>query len=366
MALRYRLDRKIRALVMWAASWMTPASREEPVVLRRQDTKRILLVRGLFRMGDSILATPAVLLFRKNFPQARIDFVGPRISKVLFENLPIDHHYEVYRSFPKVCWSYLVLIKKIRETQYDLAVDVSGSSAALGSFIVGFSGARLRVGVRGKWDRWFNGRLPRPAVKNKYGNLPELIGSMGLRTKHCYPRLILTAREREEGERRIQAAVGRGAQPVVGIFVGGRESRGKRWPQERICEVAAALRAEGAKTVIFIGPEERELTGYFQEVLKQRSAIVFEPDPRTFAAMVANCDLFVGSDSGPMHLACALRVRTVVIFLNDNFDRWGPPAELGLIVHGKDGVPADAVLQACRAELANIATANSGSWAVNA
>jgi hypothetical protein len=35
-------------------------------------------------------------------------------------------------------------------------VDVSGSSAALGAFIVGFSDARFRARIRGKWDHWFN------------------------------------------------------------------------------------------------------------------------------------------------------------------------------------------------------------------
>jgi ADP-heptose:LPS heptosyltransferase len=57
---------------------------------RCQDIKKILLVGGLFGMGDSILATPAILLLRHNFPAATIDFVGLRIGKKLFQNLPID------------------------------------------------------------------------------------------------------------------------------------------------------------------------------------------------------------------------------------------------------------------------------------
>jgi heptosyltransferase-3 len=366
MALRYCFDRKIRASLMRLLGWLTPKSAERQVTLRRQGIRKILLVRSIFRMGDSILATPAIFLLRKNFPKARIDFVGPVITESLFQNLPIDHYYPVHRNFFKAVGSYPALLLRIRRERYDLAVDVSCSSAALGSLIVGFSGARFRAGLRGKWDRWFNCRLPRPVAKDKYENLPELISSMGLQTEHCYPRLILTSREREESKRRIEAIVGRGAQPVVGIFVGGRKTRGKRWPQERFCEVAAALRAQRAKTVIFIGPEERELTGYFQEVLKHPSAIVVEPDPRAFAAMIANCDLFVGSDSGPIHLSCALRVPTVAIFLSGNADRWGPPAELGRIVHGKDGVPAEAVLEACRLELAKISTTIAPSWVVNA
>ena len=100
-AFRYRLDRATRGCVMRVMNWLTPAAPEQRADFRQTEIQRILLVRSLFRMGDSILATPAILLFRKNFPAARIDFVGPRISKTLFRNLPIDHHYEAARSFPR-------------------------------------------------------------------------------------------------------------------------------------------------------------------------------------------------------------------------------------------------------------------------
>jgi heptosyltransferase-3 len=175
------------------------------VDLRRQEIKKILLVRSIFRMGDSILATPAILLLRNNFPAAQIDFVGPRVSAILFRHLPIDNHHEVYQSFPRVCWSYVSLLKQIRSARYDLAIDVSGSNAALGAFIVGFSGARFRAGLRGKYDRWFNLRFCRPAQKNKYRNLPELFGSMGLETRKVLPTLVLSAEEKEYGTRRIDA-----------------------------------------------------------------------------------------------------------------------------------------------------------------
>ena len=330
---------------------MTPASTDQRTDFQRQKIKRILIVRSLFRMGDAILATPAILLFRRNFPAAVIDFVGPPVSKRLFENLPIDRHYEVYRNLPRAGWSYLALLKKIRETKYDLAFDASGSSAALGSFIVGFSAARLRVGVRGKWDRWFNVRLDRPATKNKYRNLPELIGSLGLASQLVYPRLFLSSTELEHGRSRIQALVGGAEAPIVGIFVGGRKTRGKRWSKKSFLELVKRLRGAGTQPVIFVGPEEKNLLSYFQRELEQGAATVFEPDVRAFASLVANCNLFLACDSGPMHLACALRVRTVAIFLNDDFNRWGPPADLGRIVRREEAASIDAVFESCRQEL---------------
>ena len=350
-AFRYRLDRSIRNLVMKAMNWMIPASSDQEIDFRPAKIKRILIVRSLFRMGDAILASPAILLFRKNFPAAQIDFVGSDLSKALFENLPIDRHYEVHRRFPKVCWSYLVLLKQIREAKYDLAFDASGSSAALGSFILGFSAARLRVGLKGKWDRWFNIRLHRPAIRNKYRILPELLGAMGLDNPLVYPSLFLSPEEIRHGKNRIQDLIESDNSSIVGIFVGGRKTRGKRWARGKFLELAIRLLGAAAQPVIFVGPEERDLLSYFERELRHRAPTVFEPSVRSFASLVANCSLFVACDSGPVHLACALRVRTVAIFLKNEFDRWGPPADLGRIVYREQAASAEAVFEACRHEL---------------
>ena len=244
----------------------------------------------------------------------------------------------------------MALLKEIRLANYDLAVDVSGSSAALGSFIVGFSAARFRIGIKGKWDQWFNVRLTKPPTHNKYGNLPALLSSLGLATEQCLPSLVLSHIEAEQGRRRIEDLVGCDQSFIVGIFVGGRKTRGKRWPQENFFELATALHAEGVRIIIFVGPEERELLAYFEEGLRH-IPIVFESNVRSFASMVASCNLFVTCDSGPLHLACAMQVRTIAIFLQRNFDRWGPPRFLAKIIYRETTATTMDVLEACRREL---------------
>jgi len=161
LAFRYRLDRCIRAAAMFIMNRIMPRTASATVDLRRERIDRILLVRGVFRLGNAILAIPSILLFRRNFPDARIDFIGGSAAKSLFINLPIDHFYGIYHNYLKASWSYLILLAKVRAQKYDLAVDVSGSSTAMGAFIVGASGARWRAGLAGKWDRWFNLRFAR-------------------------------------------------------------------------------------------------------------------------------------------------------------------------------------------------------------
>ena len=350
-ALRYIFDKLCRGAAMRLMNRITIRAHDEQVDFRRENIKRILIVRGLFRLGDSILATAAILLMRQNFPAATIDFVGPDITKKLFQQLPINRYYEIWRAFPKAGWSYPMLLNRLRQENYDLAFDASGSSAALGSFIVGFSGARFRIGVRGRWDRWFNIRVARPRSVNKYGNLPSLFSLLGLNSPNLLPRLPLAPVEAARGKKRLNQFFVARSGPIVGIFVGGRKSRGKRWPVQNFLRLAMLLKAHRARPILFLGPEEKDSLAYLESILPGRVPVVFEPEITRFASLVANCQLFVACDSGPVHLACALRVRTVAIFLKDDCDRWGPPCELSRIVFCPSGVDVTTVLQACQVEL---------------
>jgi ADP-heptose:LPS heptosyltransferase/protein-S-isoprenylcysteine O-methyltransferase Ste14 len=349
---RYLINQKLRRAAHWIMRLAITGSQEERVELRHKELKKILIVRATFRLGDSILAVPAILWFRKCFPQARIDFVGAPVSAKLFQNLPIDHHFTITRRYPGSALHYPLLLRRLRSVGYDLAVDVSCSQSAMGSFIVGLSRARFRVGLKGKWDQWFNVRIPRPSEKNKYRVLPAFLRSLGLEPDDSLLSLALTSAEIEEGRRRIQTLPGCvTGKPTVGVFVGGRKAWGKRWPLKSFCELIAALRSQSLNVVTFFGPEEKDSVGYFRDALVCDIPIVFEPSIRNFAAMVSNCDLFVTCDSGPMHMACGLGIRTVAIFQHPNFDHWGPPSSVARIVYEPDRTSSEGVFRICLEEL---------------
>ena len=352
LPVHYRLNRILVAVISWIANRCTFRSPDRAVDFRPGRIRRILLVRANFRLGDSILASAAVEPFRRCFAHAKIDFVGWSAARSLFELLPISRYYGITRRFPQVCWHYLSLVRRLRRRRYDLAVDLSCSHSALGSFIVGLSGARWRAGLEKKSDRWLNVRLPRPKSRNKYRAPPELLIKLDVPAEGAVPCLHLSAAEREVGRKKLSAVAGDG--PLVGVFVGGRLSVGKRWPAERFREVIAGLRSRGARVAIFAGPEEKRLLDEFQPSDKARVAVFYEPVLRRFAAMLAGCDLLIASDSGPMHLACAVGTRTVALFQKPNFTRWGPPPDLARIVYEPGGPTVGGVLAACVEELSRL------------
>jgi heptosyltransferase-3 len=349
---RYSLNQKLRRATHSVMQLLIARSEEQPLDLHHQEVRKVLIVRATFRLGSSVLAIPAILCFRKRFPHARIDFIGAPVSATLFQHLPIDHCFTITRRFPGSAWDYPRLLRKLRSIGYDLAVDVSCSQSAMGSFVTGLSGARSRVGLRGKWDQWFNVRIPRPSERNKYEILLAFIRNLGLEADVASPSLALTEAKRAEAHKKISALPGSTfATRTVGVFVGGRKAWDKRWPIENFCQVITALRSQDLNVLTFVGPEEKDSFRYFRDALGFDTPLVFEPSIRAFAAMVANCDLFVTCDSGPMHMACGLRIPTVAIFQHPNFNRWSPPPSIARILYKPGGVPAIEVFRACLEQL---------------
>jgi ADP-heptose:LPS heptosyltransferase len=114
------------------------------------------------------------------------------------------------------------------------------------------------------------------------------------------------------------------------------------------------LNTQCINLVVFVGPEEKDVIGYFKRTLPRDVALVFEPSTRIFAAVVSNCALFIACDSGPMHLACALGVRTIGIVVKEfNSDRWMPPPSLARVVYQTQGHSIRELIEACYMELEN-------------
>ena len=349
-AFRYRVDNSIRSAMRVILRSIIPQHRDQRPEF--ESISKILIVRASFRLGDSMFAVPAVLAFRKGYPTATIDFVGAPLSKALFKDLPIDHHFTLTRRFPDSSWYYPRLFRRLRSMHYDLAVDVSCSQSGMGAVLVGVSGARLRIGMRGKWDHWFNVAVPKSPERNKYVALEHFLQSLGLEYPSTVPWLPISALDKAKAKQKIDQLRQNGpTRPTVGVFVGGRKTWDKRWPVINFCQLIVALSAEAVNVIVFTGPEEKDLRIQYRTLLNPGPPVVFETSLTDFAAMLSNCDLFVTCDSGPMHLAYSLGIRTVAIFLHNTFGHWAPPARLCRVVYTSTGTTPENVLTACREEL---------------
>ncbi len=108
--------------------------------------------------------------------------------------------------------------------------------------------------------------------------------------------------------------------PIVAVHVGGAQHWNRRWPLERYQQICTRLCGELGATVFLVGgPDDKS-----DNLALQRSVVAAVPQSHIYdvsgttlnhsANYLAAADLFVGNDSGPMHLAAALRVPTTTLY----------------------------------------------------
>lgn len=287
--------------------------------------RRVLLVRANFRMGNLLLVTPALAALRHAMPRARIDVLGPRGYVDLLAHSPdVDGCIGIDRRSLSRPLALVRLVRQLRRGRYDLALDGGRGSSFLGAFLVRASGSPLRVAVHGaRYQRLFNVHVQRRKATHKVDLLLALLEEIGVPATTREVRVALTAAEHDLAAARWQALGLPAAAPVVAINVGARGA--KRWPSERVVELVRALRAREEVPILLIaGPEDEARLG---EILPQLAAdVTVAPrlPVREFAALLSRCAVLVTGDTGPMHLAAAVGVPIVGLFVSPRSAYFAP------------------------------------------
>ncbi len=206
--------------------------------------------------------------------------------------------------------------------------------------------ARAGIARRYGYRADFRGPLLAPAVARPRGRRPqiedyrELLGAMGVSPPADWiPRLDLPQELRERGrERVVRAGLGTRSErdaseaPLVGLSPGAEWGASKRWPMPYWSDLARELRRRlpGMREAIFVGPKEVWLgVRVHEESGKLHPVLGPDLDLAGLAAAMAELDLLVTNDSGPMHLAAAVGVPCVALFGPTDRRRTAPAGESG-------------------------------------
>jgi ADP-heptose:LPS heptosyltransferase len=111
---------------------------------------------------------------------------------------------------------------------------------------------------------------------------------------------------------------------VVVVPGSSRRQSYKRYPPERFGQALAPLRRRGTRIVVAGGPGEEELVATVAEAIGTGTGILPPVDLKGLAAALGEADLFVGGDTGPMHMAWAMNTPVVAIFGPTRTD-WNAP-----------------------------------------
>jgi ADP-heptose:LPS heptosyltransferase len=125
---------------------------------------------------------------------------------------------------------------------------------------------------------------------------------------------------------RARAVLGTNRRPLIGVHAsGGRDS--KQWHVDRFAACARQLAREHQATIVLTGaPGDRRVVDLARRALHGVPFVDASGalDLPTLAALLAELDLLIASDTGPMHLAAAMGTPVVALFGPSDPKRYGP------------------------------------------
>jgi heptosyltransferase-1 len=312
--------------------------------------ERILIVR-LGAMGDVLHALPAAAALRAALPQARLDWLieqrwadllcangpagaGPRseLRPLVDAVIPVDTKRWRRAVLSLTTWREgNAAVRHLRAPRYDLALDLQGSlkSAAFARL----SGAKMVAGSASPREslarRFYTWAAPPQGDHVIAQNLALARTAVGAAPSggapsHTSPDPAWLPRD-PRAEEWAQAELASRGLARFALLSPGAGWPAKEWPAERFGEVARALAQQGLASLINIGPGDREAA--IAEVIEKAaggSARRILCSISRLIALTRRATLFLGGDTGPMHLANALGIPVVALFGPTDPARNGP------------------------------------------
>jgi len=291
-------------------------SRSAPSRTDPKRSPRILLIR-LRRIGDVVMTTPAVSALRDHFPRAEIAYLIEEPFRELIEGHPcVDEPIVIPRRMPRR--DFLKFIQRLRRKHYDIAVDFHGGPKAF--LIALLSGARLRIGYRVPYKHvLYHKSLPRRPQKGVYHSVENhlnLVRLLGVEPA-VVPGLSLpegTSAEKSRVEHWLAESMPDGAPRIVLHIGAGNDFRD--WGEDNLDALITRLLDIPETRVILAGaeadaPRARRLLRDASGRLSSAAGLF---NLRELRELLSRASLFVGADSGPMHIAAAAGPPIVALF----------------------------------------------------
>ncbi|HXQ52751.1 MAG TPA: glycosyltransferase family 9 protein [Stellaceae bacterium] len=283
--------------------------------------RKILFVTAT-RIGDAVLSTGLLGHLVERHPGARFTIAAGPDAAPLFEAVPgLDRLVVMEKRRFALHWALLYGTVAVR--RWDLVVDLRGSALA--------------------YVLWTRDR--KVAAKGDYAEhrVVQLARLFALDPPPA-PRLWLAPHHLE----RAAALVPAGG-PVLAIGPAANW-RGKEWRAERFAELACALTAPDgplphARVAVLAAAHERAQAQPVLDALPQarRIDLVGRVDLLTAAAALKRCALFVGNDTGLMHIAAATGIPTLGLFGPSLASHYAPWGKLAAVV--STSIPAEELFQ---------------------
>ncbi len=286
--------------------------------------KNILIIK-LRYIGDVLLATPTIRAIKTARPDVLVTMMVNRGTEgVLSGNQDVDEIMVLDKGSLAAQWG---LIAGLRRRRFDSVIDLTDGDRS--AFLSWISGAPVRIGFNDE-HRW-RGKCytqvvqPVPGVRHRIDRDLEVLKPLSIQAGSKEPLLWLTPEEENSADQLLNQLGVQRSQSMV-ILQPGARYWFKAWPPERFAELADRLTAQyGCQVLIGGSHQDIDLAQQIRQMAKHSPVIMAgRTTIKQFAAIAKKSVLFVGSDSGAMHIASAVGIPVVALFGPSSPREWGP------------------------------------------
>lgn len=296
-------------------------------------TIRNVLFLRLRSLGDCVLMTPGIRALKEQYPHLSLSVLVERpFRDVFLDNPLLDEVLVLERGGGplRTLAQRAVMAGRLRRRRFDLVLNYHGGSTSL--FLMSACRAAFRVGDAryrnpGRYthllrdpERFFGGR-PLHTVEYQLAMLlhvglamPDPLPDPEI---HIPPAVTAAVRER-------LAAQGLAPGKYIHVHPTATLST-KQWPPDRFAALIRGIRETFEHPVVLTcGPGEESTIHAILAGLDRPAPWFSDLSIKELAAVTADAEAFIGCDSGPAHIAAALKTRVCVIFGSSNARAWHP------------------------------------------
>ena len=283
-----------------------------------------ILVRAPNWIGDAVMGIPALEAIRGARGHDEIVILARPVIADLFTGQPFGDRVLAFddRGRHRGWLGREKLVAELRKEKFDAAMLLQNAFEA--AWIAWRAGIPQRIGYArdARAALLTNAiRVPREGEIPKheshyYLELLRRTGWSGPQEEIRSISLAVSEQARVAGEASLRRAGARENSWRCAIAPGASYGAAKCWPPERFAHLADRLISDCGADVIFFGsPGEKEISDRIRSKMRAPAiSFVGETSMREFAALLASCSLFIGNDSGAMHVAAAVGLPVIGIF----------------------------------------------------
>jgi heptosyltransferase-2 len=276
-----------------------------------------IVVRAPNWIGDTILCLPALTSLKKNYPDAEIWVAASAWTEGIFA--PLDWIRGILSlSNRNSLKSVAMDAHKLKEYGFDIGILFTNSFGSALLFFLAKIPHRWGYARDGR-HLLITKRVRTHPLESRGHHIQyylKLLSKLGLENTPALLDYPMKEEEKRQARDLLRSLGVDTHKPIITMSPGAAYGPAKRWPESHFAELAGLLQAHNGAEILLIGTEaDTKIAESIASFLKKKPVILTgKTTIPQLAGVIGQSDLFISNDTGPMHLANALKVPVIAMF----------------------------------------------------